>query len=353
MRNSNIDLEKLKILASTNTKIELSKIFNVHRDTIKKILQKNNIIPHKSDHKHTDETKQKLSDIRKKFLKENPDKHPWRSNNKFKSIPCEKIKEWLKSKNIQFIEEYSVPNISNNFSIDIAFPDKLIGIEINGNQHYNTDGTLKEYYQKRHDIIKSYGWNLIELHYSIAFHINDFELIIKQLLNSETKLTFDYNNYIRPKITIKQKSSTPLKKYNYPSINILKELYSNLTLKELSEKLKIPIPALASKLNRYNIKKHGSSVRNPTGNFSLEVRNDMQFHHGATSKLDWRNNPRPNCRKVLRPDKSELETLIQQFPMTTLAKRFNVSDNAIRKWCKYYEINLPNRLGYWSKIHTH
>ena len=46
-------------------------------------------------------------------------------------------------------------------------------------------------------------------------------------------------------------------------------------------------------------------------------------------------------RKVQRPSKEELFNLLYQCNghFTKIAKLYNVSDNAIRKWCKYY--NLP------------
>ena len=178
-----LDLEKVKLeITKGQSIIQLSKVFHIHRQTLTKFLNENNLTPVKHIFRHSEETKKKLSEYRKKFLQNNPDKHPWRSHNKFKSIPCEKIKEWLKSKNIDFIHEYNDLKIKDkHYSLDIAFPDKMIAIEINGNQHYNSNGTLKEYYQKRHDTIQSNGWTLIELHYSVAFHINDFEKIINQL----------------------------------------------------------------------------------------------------------------------------------------------------------------------------
>ena len=44
-------------------------------------------------------------------------------------------------------------------------------------------------------------------------------------------------------------------------------------------------------------------------------------------------------RKVERPSRNQLKTLIRTLPFTTIAKQFNVSDNAIRKWCN--SENLP------------
>lgn len=42
-----------------------------------------------------------------------------------------------------------------------------------------------------------------------------------------------------------------------------------------------------------------------------------------------------------RPSREELKALIRTTPFTTIGKKFNVSDNAIRKWCENY--NLPKK----------
>lgn len=38
------------------------------------------------------------------------------------------------------------------------------------------------------------------------------------------------------------------------------------------------------------------------------------------------------------PSRDELKELIRTLPFTTIAKQFNVSDNAIRKWCDNYKL---------------
>jgi very-short-patch-repair endonuclease len=129
---------------------------------------------------HSEETKLKISESRKLYLKENPDKHPWKNNKKFISAPCEIFKEYLRSRQIEFEEEYQALS-DRFFSIDIAFPSLKIGIEINGEQHYNRDGTLKEYYRNRHDLIESYGWKLHEIHYSICYKKDEIERIINSI----------------------------------------------------------------------------------------------------------------------------------------------------------------------------
>lgn len=57
---------------------------------------------------------------------------------------------------------------------------------------------------------------------------------------------------------------------------------------------------------------------------------------------------KPECRKVVRPSKEELEKLVWEKPTLQIAKDFGVSDKAIEKWCKSYNISKPPR-GYWAK----
>ncbi|MCD8102758.1 MAG: hypothetical protein LUE26_09370 [Alistipes sp.] len=49
-------------------------------------------------------------------------------------------------------------------------------------------------------------------------------------------------------------------------------------------------------------------------------------------------------------NRRELYDLVWSEPMTTLAKRFNISDNGIRKHCKSMNIPYPPA-GYWAKVY--
>ncbi len=129
---------------------------------------------------HSEKTKKLLSQKRKKYLLENPDKHPWKKNSKFTSEPCEFLKDKLTNMGIKFEEEYQ-PIKTRFFSLDIAFPDQKIGLEINGHQHYNKDGTLRSYYQERHDLIRKEGWNLIEIPYNQVYNEEIMRKIIQMV----------------------------------------------------------------------------------------------------------------------------------------------------------------------------
>jgi very-short-patch-repair endonuclease len=131
---------------------------------------------------HTDDAKRKISEFRKKYLSENPDSHVWKRNDKFKSTPCEILKNYLRSKNINFEEEYTNHGVKKRFfSIDIAFPDKKLAIEVNGNQHYESRGVLKPYYTIREKLLKEVGWSVIQIHYSLCFKEESLEKIYKMV----------------------------------------------------------------------------------------------------------------------------------------------------------------------------
>lgn len=62
----------------------------------------------------------------------------------------------------------------------------------------------------------------------------------------------------------------------------------------------------------------------------------------------------PECgnsarRKVERPSKEELSQKLWEKPTTHIAEEYGVSDKAISKWAKAYEIEKPPR-GYWAKL---
>jgi hypothetical protein len=126
------------------------------------------------------ETKNLISEKRKKFLADNPEKHPWKKPDKFTSVPCQNVKKYLDDKGTKYVDELT-PLPDRAFSIDIAFPHIMVGIEINGNQHYERTGELKPYYRERHELIEAAGWTLIEVHYSQCFN----DVTIAKFLNFE------------------------------------------------------------------------------------------------------------------------------------------------------------------------
>jgi 5-methylcytosine-specific restriction endonuclease McrA len=57
-----------------------------------------------------------------------------------------------------------------------------------------------------------------------------------------------------------------------------------------------------------------------------------------TKNLEWRKAPRPEKRKVVWPSKEELSELLKNNSFVNVGKMYKVSDNAVRKWAKKYEL---------------
>lgn len=136
---------------------------------------------HAENFKWTEEEKKQIGQRQSDWLKNNLDKHYWKTNQPSK--PCEHLKTLLRNKNITFDEEYTDSNWKHSYSLDIAFVSKKIAIEVNGNQHYKEGqyfqgGELKEYYQNRHDYLISEGWTIYEIHYLKCYDENFILTII-------------------------------------------------------------------------------------------------------------------------------------------------------------------------------
>jgi hypothetical protein len=173
----------------------LVKEFHITFGTLKRAVETGLLVKRNEKFKHSEEHKQKMSIFRKQFLKDNPDKCHWRSLNKFKSKPCENVKEFLQNLNILFVEEYQPEIEGRFFSLDIALPEKMIALEINGGQHYLPDGSLKPYYQERHDLLVANGWNVFEIHYSACYNLSKWAEFTNTLKEGEIVKNFDYFTY--------------------------------------------------------------------------------------------------------------------------------------------------------------
>lgn len=272
--------------------------------------------------KHSLETRQKIRIARKAYLA-GTTKRSWQVKQAGKSIPCEKFKEILNKNKINYIPEFEpLREMGRYYSIDVSFPDKKIGIEINGRQHYDSYGNLAPYYQLRHDLIEAFGWKLYEIPYHMAFDEEKMMNLVLLILNSENKIEFNYKCYSPPKKKTYIAKRPNNIKYNYPPYEQLKEMAESMFLKELVVKLNIPQKALWLHLAKRGIK---------TKKYTKPI------------KFKNPNKNRPSQRKVPRPSPEELQELIKKHPMTVLGRKFGISDNAIRKWCRSYNIDLRKK----------
>jgi very-short-patch-repair endonuclease len=112
--------------------------------------------------KHSEETKKKISEIRKKFILENPDKAPYKLNHSSKeSYPEKYFAELFEKENIKIEKYYPV----GLYELDFCIPNKKIDIEINGSQHYYDDKIVKSDI-RRTKFLEENGWDVITIKWS-------------------------------------------------------------------------------------------------------------------------------------------------------------------------------------------
>lgn len=116
----------------------------------------------KKPRKHSEETKKKISETRKKFLLENPDKVPYRLNHSSKrSIPeliFEKaLIDYGFIKDIDFVPEYPM----GIYQYDFAFLNQRIDIEIDGGTHQLEN--VIEIDKRRDQHSHECGWRVLRI----------------------------------------------------------------------------------------------------------------------------------------------------------------------------------------------
>jgi very-short-patch-repair endonuclease len=152
-------------------------------ETLKIYFKKNNI-------KHSDETKKKISEIRKKYLQENPDKVPYLLNHSRKeSYPEKYFTEIFIKEGIEVVKFFRI----GLYELDFSIPKIKLDIEIDGSQHY-TDEKIAKSDLRRKSYLESMGWEILRIEWSKyqklnliekRNYINSVKLYIEGLL--ETK----------------------------------------------------------------------------------------------------------------------------------------------------------------------
>ena len=144
---------KLGLLKKSNTK-NINQYRNGHSMSD---VTKNKLKKYQTCKKMSDEVKKKISDSRIKYLKENPDKVPYKLNHSSKMSYPEKIfyNALVSSKLSGW--EYNYQN--SIYSYDFAFVKEKIDIEIDGGTHL-TD-KVKQIDKRRDEFSRQQGWNVV------------------------------------------------------------------------------------------------------------------------------------------------------------------------------------------------
>jgi len=127
------------------------------RETLRKKLKNGEIENWWLNRKHSEETKKKISESRKKYLLEHPEKVPYKLNHSSKQSFPEKFFETVFINNgISFEKEF----YTNGYWLDFCF-NKTFYVEIDGEQHY-LDKKIIEHDKIRTARLTESGFKCIE-----------------------------------------------------------------------------------------------------------------------------------------------------------------------------------------------
>lgn len=93
--------------------------------------------------------------------------------------------------------------------------------------------------------------------------------------------------------------------------------------------------------------RYGLSFLPPKPEAPKENKKHIQKHKNKYATLEEAR--LANCKVKNRPSKEQLLEMIWKQSLTSIAKKYQVADNAIKKWCQRYNIPCP-LVGYWRKL---
>lgn len=143
-------------------------------------------------HKHSEETKKKISEIRRKFLAENPDKIPYRLNHSSKrSYPELRFEEALKEAGITGWKPQFPFGI---YEFDFAFPEQRIDVEIDGATHLLPN--VKSIDETRDAFAVKFNWKVIR--FPAQEIKNDVKACLNVLLEALSLPKIEYSLPLKP-----------------------------------------------------------------------------------------------------------------------------------------------------------
>ncbi len=128
--------------------------------------------------KTSEETKKKISESMIKYLKENPDKVPYKLNHYSKgpSYPEKYFKEVFDKENVDLTYHERI----YIYELDFANIEKKIDVEVDGDQHY-LDKRIKKSDERRNLYLQERGWVVFRIKW------NDYQKLTKPRKNKVIK----------------------------------------------------------------------------------------------------------------------------------------------------------------------
>lgn len=133
----------------------------------------------KPQHKQSEETREKISIARKKYLSDNPDKVPYLVNHSSNiSYPEEYFIDLFKAENINLKYHLQI----SKYQLDFYNEDLKIDVEIDGEQHF-LDKRIFKSDRERDKFLEDLGWTVFRIRWSEykALNLNNRKALINKI----------------------------------------------------------------------------------------------------------------------------------------------------------------------------
>lgn len=164
----------------------------------------------------SEETKRKISESRKRWIAENPDKSPYIVSHKSRgeTYPEKYFREWLEKENIPFQQEYRFKLYAFDFLVN-----ERVDLEIDGDQHKN-DKRIIEHDIKRDAKSKDAGFIVYRIMWSNYQKLSQCE---REIFLCELKSFLMNNSNPIPQFVIKKKQPKIRIKKHQPKKVVIKQ----------------------------------------------------------------------------------------------------------------------------------
>lgn len=264
--------------------------------------------------KLSEEVKRKISISRKKWIEEHPDKSPYKVSHKSRgeSYPERYFRLWLEKEQINHIQEYGFKGYSFDFLIN-----GRIDLEIDGGQHRN-DKKIISHDELRDEESRKAGFVVYRVQWNYFSRLSKEQR--KEFLTNLKKFFSDYDNVPVPDFV---KKGLGRKNKISGGVIIDYEPYMILELLEGGYSIFDACSFMGCEPHRIGtmLKSIGYSLKD------IKPKRKLILNHKGMDYVLY--------DEKLHDKKQQAISLLKQgMSYCEVGKKFNVSDNAIRKWVK-------------------
>ena len=212
---------------------------------------------------------------------------------------------------------------------------------------------------REHDKLKEIAYDIVRLYKGISYNVKKIEPgEIEGLIN---KMWYNEENSLRNKRPDLEEYYSKDNVYNFEDLTIGKNVYVNWECPECGYKWNQMVNGITNKKNICNNCYNNSESKKNKKVKELNRRNKVKEKlislgkEGTDKEIDlyiedYNQYIVKQSKKGAKPSKEQLVLDLKEMPVfLDLGKKYDVSANAVVKWCESY--NLPSKSKYWVDLY--